>query len=296
MNFLFSKEDYLDYRDNVLLVEEKEKYFDCEEGLIDNKASNNHNLVNKALDSHSLAEEESEQDLEDNEAVDNERRRIKVTGPRHPTLISSEIREENILPYPRRPKALMTSSDLNNPASYRQAIRSRNSNQWLNAIKKELHTMSELNVWEIVPIPKDTQLIGTTWVFKTKRNELNAILEHKARLCAQGFSQIQGVDFSKTFAPTGQLNSLRTLISFAASNNLRFEQLDIKSAFLNAPLDEEVFLMIPQGLDLDRKTLCLKLNKAIYGLCQAPREWYNRLSNWLAATGFKAAVSDPCVF
>ncbi|MBW0564752.1 hypothetical protein O181_104467 [Austropuccinia psidii MF-1] len=218
-----SNEDDLDYRNNALLVEEEEKYLDCEEGLIDNKASNNHNFVNKALDSHSLAEEESEQDLEDDEeTVDNERQRIKVTGPRHPTLISSAIQEENILPYPRRPKALMTSSDLNNPASYRQAIRSRNSNQWLNAIKKELHTIRELNVWEIVPIPKDTKLIGTTWVFKTKWNELNAILEHKARLCAQGFSQIQGVEFSKTFAPTGRLNSLCTLISFAASNNLRF--------------------------------------------------------------------------
>ncbi|MBW0519956.1 hypothetical protein O181_059671 [Austropuccinia psidii MF-1] len=97
----------------------------------------------------------------------------------------------------------MTSSNLSNPVSYRQAIRSSDLDQWLHTINKELHTMSELNVWEIAPIPKDTKLVGTTWVFKTKRNELNAILEHKAQLCAQGFSQIQGIDFSKMFPPTG---------------------------------------------------------------------------------------------
>ncbi|MBW0532418.1 hypothetical protein O181_072133 [Austropuccinia psidii MF-1] len=242
--------------EDVLLVEEEEKYFDCVEEPVENEIVSNHDL----------AEEESEEEQENSR------------------------NSKNILPYPRRPKALMTSSNSGNPASYRQAIRSDNSDQWLQAIRKELHTMSELNVWEIVPIPKHTKLIGTTWVFKTKQDE------HKARLCAQGFSQTHGVDFSKTFAPTGRLNSLRTLISFAASHNLKFEQLDIKSAFLNAPLEEDVFLTIPQGLDLDKQTSCLKLHKAIYGLRQAPRAWYNCLSNWLATTGFKAAVSDPCVF
>ncbi|MBW0530766.1 hypothetical protein O181_070481 [Austropuccinia psidii MF-1] len=154
-----SNEDDLDYSDDVLLVEEEEKYFDCKEEPVENKVINNHNL----------AEEESRevQDNSEGEVV-NERQRIKIIGPRHPTLISSEIWEENILPYPRRPKALMTSSRLRDPVSYRQAIRSRNSDQWLHAIKKELHTMSKLNLWEIVPIPKHTKLVRTTWVFKTK--------------------------------------------------------------------------------------------------------------------------------
>ncbi|MBW0582849.1 hypothetical protein O181_122564 [Austropuccinia psidii MF-1] len=156
--------------------------------------------------------------------------------------------------------------------------------------------MEDLHVWEVVPITTDTKLIGTNWVFKTKFNDRNEVLEHKARLCAQGFSQTPGIDFSKTFAPTGRLNSLRTLISFAASKDLKFEQLDIKSAFLNAPLEEEVFLTVPHGLDLDKKKVCLQLKKAIYGLRQAPRAWYNRLSTWLETVGFKAAISDPCVF
>ncbi|MBW0500941.1 hypothetical protein O181_040656 [Austropuccinia psidii MF-1] len=95
------------------------------------------------------------------------------------------------------------SSNLSDPVSYRQEIKSRNYDQWLHTINKELHTLSKLNVWEILPIPEDTKLVGTTWVLKTKWNELNSILEHKAQLCAQGFSQVQGIDFSKTFEPTG---------------------------------------------------------------------------------------------
>ncbi|MBW0537692.1 hypothetical protein O181_077407 [Austropuccinia psidii MF-1] len=107
---------------------------------------------------------------------------------------------------------------------------------------------------------------------------------------------MQGFDFSKTFAPTRRLNSLRTLISFAVSRNLLFEQLDIKSAFLNAPLEEEVYLTIPQGLDSDKKHKCLKLEKAIYGLKQAPLARYRRLSLWLLSIGFKISKSDACVF
>ncbi|MBW0477129.1 hypothetical protein O181_016844 [Austropuccinia psidii MF-1] len=117
--------------------------------------------------------------------------------------------------------------------------------------------MKDLNVWEVVPITTNIKLIGTTWVFKMKCNDHNEILEYKAQLCAQGFSQTPGIDFSKTFAPTGRLNSLQTLISFSASKDLKFEQLDIKSAFLNAPLEEEVFLTVPHGLDLDKKKACL---------------------------------------
>ncbi|MBW0529693.1 hypothetical protein O181_069408 [Austropuccinia psidii MF-1] len=152
--------------------------------------------------------------------------------------------------------------------------------------------MTDLNVWEEVAVKEDFKLIGTTWVFKTKRNELNQIIEHKARLCAQGFSQTQGKDYSKTFSPTGQPNSLRTLISYAATSSLKFEQLDIKSTFLNAPLEEDIYLTIPQGLDRDKKHTCLKLKKAIYGLKKAPLEWCKCLSSWLVDFGFSISKAD----
>jgi hypothetical protein len=82
----------------------------------------------------------------------------------------------------------------------------------------------------------------------------------------------------------------------AASEGLDFQQLDVKTAFLNADLEEEVYLSIPQGVLEDKREKCLKLNKAIYGLKQAPLAWFNQLSNWLRSVGFSSAVSDPCVF
>ncbi|MBW0470289.1 hypothetical protein O181_010004 [Austropuccinia psidii MF-1] len=105
----------------------------------------------------------------------------------------------------------------------------------MEAVKKELENMKKLDVWEEVPINEEYKLIGTTWVFKTKRSEKHEILEHKARLCAQGFSQTPGIDFSKTFAPTGRLNSLQTLISHEASTGLSLNNWTSRAPFSMPP-------------------------------------------------------------
>ncbi|MBW0511801.1 hypothetical protein O181_051516 [Austropuccinia psidii MF-1] len=186
--------------------------------------------------------------------------RLKVVGPQHPTIINGDVSHSNILPYSRRPKTFITVKDAD-PISYRTALLSSHCDEW-----------------------------------KTKRNASNRITEYKAHLCAQGFSQTLGVDYSKTFAPTGRLNSLRTLIAFSAMNGLDFQQMDVKSAFLNAPLTEDVYLSVPQGISLDKGKVCLKLHKAIYGLKQAPLAWYERLTKWLKSINFKSSVADPCVF
>ncbi|MBW0511097.1 hypothetical protein O181_050812 [Austropuccinia psidii MF-1] len=135
-----------------------------------------------------------------------------------------------------------------------------------------------------------------TWGFKLKRNHLNEVVEHKACLCAQGFTQVQGVDLEKTYSPTGRLNSLRTFIAFAATTGLQFHQIDVKSVFLNAPLSETVFLSIPQSLHQDRQKMCLHLNKAIYGLKQAPLTWHQRLREWLVKKGFTLCSLDHSIF
>ncbi|MBW0465715.1 hypothetical protein O181_005430 [Austropuccinia psidii MF-1] len=118
------------------------------------------------------------------------------------------------------------------------------------------------------------KLVGTTWVFKIKRDHLRNIIEHKSCLCVQGFTQSAGVDFGQTYSPTGRLNLLSTLIASAASNNLKFHQVDIKSTFLN--------------------TLLAKT--AIYGLKQAPLAWYEGLRTWFQSVGFSLCILDTCVF
>ncbi|MBW0529258.1 hypothetical protein O181_068973 [Austropuccinia psidii MF-1] len=223
------------------------------------------------------------------------RPRIKVIGPRHPTLITSDILEQNILPYSRRANALVTTTT-DDPRTFRQALQSTNKDAWVIAINKELGSMANLGVWDVVDFDPRYKLVGTTWVFKTKQNHLGEVLEHKARLCAQGFTQSPGIDYEKTYLPTGRFNLLRTLIAFAATNSLSFHQMDVKSAFLNAPLKETVYLSIPQGLNLAKDRHCLRLRKAIYGIRQAPLAWYNRLKEWLIGTGFLVCISDPCIF
>ncbi|MBW0509460.1 hypothetical protein O181_049175, partial [Austropuccinia psidii MF-1] len=222
-------------------------------------------------------------------------RKIKVIGPRHPTLISCDLDCSNVLPYSRRPKVLISSCD-DAPRTYQGAIKSSNSVKWMESISKELGSMNRLDVWDVVDLDPKFKLIGTTWVFKVKKDHLGGITEHKARLCAQGFTQSAGIDFGQTYSPTGRLNSLRSLIAFASSRRLEFHQVDIKSAFLNAPLAKTVYLAIPQGLNLDRRKYCLRLKKAIYGLKQAPLAWYERLRAWLQSVGFSSCVLDACVF
>ncbi|MBW0536559.1 hypothetical protein O181_076274 [Austropuccinia psidii MF-1] len=221
--------------------------------------------------------------------------KLKVIGPRHPTLITSNVDPLHILPYTRRPRSYFTVSE-ETPKTYSGALKSDNRSAWVNAIEKELANMDRLKVWNVIDCKKEHRLIGTTWVFKVKKNHLNQVIERKARLCAQGFRQTLGVDFDKTYAPTGRLNSLRALIAHACLNKLDFHQVDIKSAFLNAPLNEAVYLSIPQGLAIDRRQYCLRLNKGIYGLKQAPLAWYTRLQEWLQKAGFTACKLDPCVF
>ncbi|MBW0472319.1 hypothetical protein O181_012034 [Austropuccinia psidii MF-1] len=206
--------------------------------------------------------------------------RIKVIGPRHPTMIFSEIDDINILPYPRRANTHLTMVN-RTPCTYQEALKAPDKDLWVAEINKELNAMKQLKVWDLVLRQESYKMIGTTWVFKIKNNPLNGTSEFMARLCTQGFSQTQGIDYGKTYALTGRLNSLRALIAFAEVKSLQFHQIDVKSAFLNAPLTKEVFLNIPQGLDANKQTYSLKLNKAIDRLKQAPLAWYKCLKDWL---------------
>ncbi|MBW0508535.1 hypothetical protein O181_048250 [Austropuccinia psidii MF-1] len=221
-------------------------------------------------------ENSTQEGMDDQQQVDSSTgiTRIRVIGPRHPTIITSNVDPLHILPYKRRAVAYLSIAN-NAPATYQSALKSENKEAWVLAIEKELTTMNNLNL---------------------KRDHQNTVIEHKARLCAQGFTQTPGIDFDKTYAPTGRLNSLRALIAHACANNLDFHQIDVKSAFLNAPLKETVYLSIPQGLDLNRQQYYLRLKNSIYGLKQAPLAWYTRLKTWLLDTGFVVCKLDPCVF
>ncbi|XP_071722307.1 uncharacterized protein [Rutidosis leptorrhynchoides] len=113
---------------------------------------------------------------------------------------------------------------------------------WIRAMQEELHQFERNRVWELVPRPEHCNIISTKWIFKNKTDEQGNITRNKARLVAQGYTQVEGVDFDETFAPVARLESIRLLIAVAAYGNITLYQMDVKSAFLNGYLNEEVYV------------------------------------------------------
>ncbi|KAK1643251.1 hypothetical protein QYE76_061056 [Lolium multiflorum] len=147
---------------------------------------------------------------------------------------------------------------------------------WLEAMHEELNNFKRNKVWTLVEKPKECRnVIGTKWIFKNKQDEFGNVVRNKARLVAQGFSQVEGIDFGETYAPVARLESIRILLAYASHHNFKLQQMDVKSAFLNGPLHEEVYVKQPLGFeDLNFPNHVYKLDKALYGLKQAPRAWF----------------------
>ena len=136
---------------------------------------------------------------------------------------------------------------------------------------EELHQFVRNYVWELVPRPKEVNVIGTKWIFKNKSDEHGTVIRNKSRLIAQGYTQVEGVDFDETFAPVARLESIRILLAIASHLNFKLYQMDVKSAFLNRMLQEEVYVEQPKGfIDPYRPDDVYKLKRALYGLKQAP--------------------------
>eukprot|EP00253_Pinus_taeda_P004823 PITA_04823 len=136
----------------------------------------------------------------------------------------------------------------------------------------ELEQIEKNNTWELVPRPKDKNVIGTKWIFKNKLNENGEIVRNKARLVCKGYAQQEGIDFEETFAPIARLEAIRMFLALSSFQKFKVFQMDVKSTFLNGDLEEELYIEQPDGFILgnDPKLVC-RLKKALYGLKQAPR-------------------------
>ena len=148
-------------------------------------------------------------------------------------------------------------------------------------------------MWELVPRPKGVNVIGTKWIFKNKSDEHDTVIKNKSRLIAQGYTQVERIDFDETFAPVARLESIRILLVIASYLNFKLYQMDVKSAFLNGMLQKEVYVEQSKGfVDPHRPNDVYKLKRALYGLKQAPRAWYDRLTAYLTEHGFKRRSAD----
>ena len=164
-------------------------------------------------------------------------------------------------------------------------------------MQEELNQFERNEVWELVPRPNDQSVIGTKWVYRNKMDENGIIIRNKARLVAQGYNQQEGIDYEETFAPVARLEAIRMLLAFACHKNFILYQMDVKSAFSNGFINEEVYVEQPPGFgSFNFPNHVFKLKKELYGLKQAPRAWYERLNKFLISSGFKMGKLDTTLF
>lgn len=183
------------------------------------------------------------------------------------------------------------------PKSYEEAISSEKSNNWIEAMNEEMTALEENNTWELQRLPAGRQAIGCKWIFTNKTDANGNLIRYKARLVAKGFNQREGIDYFETFALVVRYESIRVLLSICASEDLEIARFDVKTAFLNGELKEDIYMEQPTGFKNEEKSdLVCKLHRSFYGLKQSPRCWNEKFVKFLCKFSFESIQSDQCVF
>nr|GEZ19272.1 retrovirus-related Pol polyprotein from transposon TNT 1-94 [Tanacetum cinerariifolium] len=210
-----------------------------------------------------------------------------ITTEIQSSVIPQDVRDDNldmevahirndplfVVPIPEVTSAQSSSTASPQSITYKEVL---TQSYWIEAMQEELNEFERLEVWELVPRPDQVMVITLKWIYKVKLDELGGILKNKARLVARGYRQEEGIDFEESFALVARLEAIRIFLAYAAHKNMVVYQMDVKTAFLNGNLREEVYVIQPdEFVDLDNPNHVYKLKKALYGLKQAPRAWKN---------------------
>lgn len=196
-------------------------------------------------------------------------------------------------------QALLAAQDIGEPATFKQAMSSHESAEWLKAANEEYQSILENKTWELVDLPAGRKALTGKWVFRKKLNLDGSMAQVKARYVVHGYKQIEGIDFTETFSPVVRSTSVRTLLALAAEKNLMLHHMDVKTAFLNGYLEEEIYIRQPEGFEDPKNPdkVCL-LKRPLYGLKQSAREWNNQIHIYiyLVKSGFVQSTADPNVY
>ncbi|CAJ2637004.1 unnamed protein product [Trifolium pratense] len=183
------------------------------------------------------------------------------------------------------------------PANLQEALSSMDADLWQEAINDEMDSLESNKTWHLVDLPPGCKPIGCKWILKKKLKPDGTVEKYKARLVAKGFRQRENIDFFDTFSPVTRITSIRVLISITAIYNLIVHQMDVKTAFLNGDLEEEIYMEQPEGFVIHgQETKVCKLDKSLYGLKQAPKQWHEKFDNLMILNGFRLNESDKCIY
>ncbi|GJU39714.1 retrovirus-related pol polyprotein from transposon TNT 1-94 [Tanacetum coccineum] len=184
-----------------------------------------------------------------------------------------------------------------------QVIEPKNVNEalgdesWVIAMQEELNQFVVNDVWDLVPLPMSQTVIGTKWVFRNKLDENGIVSRNKARLVAQGYNQQEGIDYDETYALVARLESIRILLAIACANDFKLYQIDVKSAFLNGFYKRRGLRCSTSGfIDFEKPNYVYKIKKALSGLKQAPKAWYDRLKAFLLKHEYSMGMVDNTLF
>ncbi|GJS83640.1 putative ribonuclease H-like domain-containing protein [Tanacetum coccineum] len=179
----------------------------------------------------------------------------------------------------------------------KKVIQALKDPSWIEAMQEELLQFKLQQVWTLVDLPNGKRAIGTKWVYRNKKDERGIVIKNKARLVAQGYTQEEGIDYDEVFAPVARIEAIRLFLAYASFKDFVVYQMDVKSAFLYGKIEEEVYVCQPPGFeDPDFPDRVYKVEKALYGLHQAPRAWYETLSTYLLDNGFQRGKIDKTLF
>ncbi|KAJ9544159.1 hypothetical protein OSB04_023866 [Centaurea solstitialis] len=210
-------------------------------------------------------------------------------------IVEPEIQHSNV--EPQSEPIEEDSGDLNEPTSYGEAVSGNESEQWQEAMKAEMQSMYDNQVWELTDLPQHCRAVGRKWVFKKKTDMDGNVHTFKARLVAKGFTQTHGIDYDETFSPVAMLKSIRILMAISAYFNYEIWQMDVKTAFQNGKLTEDVYMEQPEGFeDPKNPNKVCKLLKSIYGLKQASRSWNLHFDERIKEFGFTKSEFELCVY
>lgn len=183
----------------------------------------------------------------------------------------------------------------NIPGSIAELKRRDDWDNWRSAIEEEMDSLRRNNTWTLTELPAGRKAVSCKWVFRIKRGDGDVPDRYKARLVARGFSQRQGFDYTETYSPVAKLDTLRTVLALANRDRLHVHQMDVRTAFLNGTLSEEIFMTQPDGFQQGKNLVC-RLNRSIYGLKQASRAWNQRFHEFTEKLGLKQSANDQCLY
>ncbi|GJR34289.1 retrotransposon protein, putative, ty1-copia subclass [Tanacetum coccineum] len=276
--------------ENEVFISQNVEFF--ENDLIDLKASGSmkdleliqEEDTNPSVDT-SLDHEEDDQEIDEPQSdIIPIRRSTRIRRPTDRLCLYIDAEEHKL-------------GDLGEPANYKAALLDPESKKWLDAMNVEMQSMKDNDVWVLVELPPNARTVGSKWLFKKKIDMDGAVYVFKARLVAKGFTQTYGVDYEETFSSVADIRAIRILIAIVAYYDYEIWQMDVKNAFLNRHLSEEVYMEQPEGfVNLKYPNHVCKLKRSIYGLKQASRQWNKRFDDEIKKFDFTQNPDESCVY